>query len=181
MKDSYLGRSRCPIANGYFNIMISDWSIALSMHKFCLGEKWRTVPDTHSWCCGTGWNCLWLSTAVKAVLQVSMFKLKNPRSCFVGIHPSSFCSSSNQTWPGRLGLICVVLKAVLRYSKRFVSILINYFESPCNPGKVICANFHQWIWCRKDLIIEINLFSIWCYRFYHIFLLELVSCPWSSA
>ena len=89
VKDSYPGRSRCPIVNGYFNIMISsNWSLVLSMHKLCLGEKWRTILELwRHWRCG---SITWLSTAVTAVLQVSMLllMLKNPRKIVFCLHPT---------------------------------------------------------------------------------------------
>ena len=125
VKDSYLGRSRCPIVNGYFNIMISNGSLVLSMHKLC-GRKVKDVSGAYRQVgCGvlmwrdTTWDTTWLSTACceRSAPSLHTLVLKNPRSCFVFFQPSSLCYNP-QTWHnGRHDLICVVLKAVLRYSK----------------------------------------------------------------
>ena len=133
VKDSYLGRSRCPIVNGYFNIMISNGSPVLSMQKCCLGEKWRTILELwrHSWCLMLWVSNMSLSTGVTAVLAPSLLVTVEESKIVFCLHPTF----------QPLLLICLVLKAVLRYSKVCINSYTLFWNSN-NPGKVICANFH---------------------------------------
>ena len=142
VKDSYLGRSRCPIVNGYFNIMISNGSLVLSMHKLC-GRKVKDVSgayrqvDVVSWCGGTQhWtlhDCPLL--AVNAVSMLSCWRIQD-----------RVLSSSNLPASAtilRHGIMVVMIWSALYWKLssgilRFVSILINYSEIPIIQENNLC-------------------------------------------